>query len=134
MGQGFQGVDSSELSTNLKKLAEQPLTQQDGHRDGGHKMPIEVAAQKGREGLEFVIAEIGMQREEKVPQDPTQILHTAHDVLLPAAELVSVLDLLSCKQTIPQSWMTDSYKALWNLWYLFGLVIIFLALADNAQE
>ena len=126
MGRGFQGENSLELPKNLEELVEQPLTQKDGHRDGGHKMPIETAAQKGREGLDFVLAEIGIKREEKVPQDPTQILHTVHDVSFPAAGLVSEFETCSLANqsqkildrilhTILKWSLTEFYRVPWNL-------------------
>ena len=131
MRQSFQGVDPSELSTRfestrLEKVAEKPLTQKDAHRDGGHKMPIETAAQKGREGLDFVLAEIGIKREEKVPQDPTQILHTVHDVSSPAAGLVSDFEYCSLANhsekildrilhRILRWTLTEFYRVPWNL-------------------
>ena len=115
MGQSFHGVDSSYLSTQLKEeLDGQSFTQQADYREQGHKILGGAAAHKGREGLDFILAEVGMQREEVVPQDPTRILHTAHDVSLATAELVSDLNVTQLQTLdLPQlaQWQTINVKS-----------------------
>ena len=68
--------------------------------------PIISAAQKGKEGVEFVLGEMGVRRDSDVSHDPAQIQHRVRHLPLQSTDMVSLYSLSS------QVWFMVKHEAL----------------------